>query len=118
MAHFGNSVSEQAEYCVVETIHDGIASRAVLVGIEPRGIFARLRLSTYIPACLHRGALSGGRRHIVVIDGIHVELFDLSYGMRAREFNTQYKDTGLFGVYAVGMPTKQQDLMYYIMESE
>ena len=33
-------------------------------------------------------------RHIVVIDGIHVKLFDLNYGMRTREFNTQYKDAG------------------------
>ena len=32
-------------------------------------------------------------------------------------FNTCYKDTGLFGVYAVSEPTSLQDLMFYTLES-
>merc|ERR1719409_2596833 len=32
-------------------------------------------------------------------------------------FNTQYKDSGLFGVYSVAPPMKLQDLEYYVMES-
>jgi hypothetical protein len=32
-------------------------------------------------------------------------------------FNTCYKDTGLFGVYAVCEPHKVQDLMWYTLES-
>jgi len=32
-------------------------------------------------------------------------------------FNTCYKDTGLFGVYAVAEPTSLQDLMFYTLES-
>lgn len=35
----------------------------------------------------------------------------------AMTFNTCYKDTGLFGVYAVSEPHRVQDLMWYTLES-
>ena len=43
-------------------------------------------------------------RHIVVIDGIHVKIFDVNDSHRVREFNTQYKDAGskTFDSFVVG----------------
>lgn len=40
---------------------------------------------------------------------------DLAHSVMS--FNTCYKDTGLFGVYAVAEPLQLDDLMYYILKS-
>ena len=42
---------------------------------------------------------------------------DMELAHSTMTFNTCYKDTGLFGVYAVAEPHKIQDLMWYTLES-